>query len=107
MVHGACRIFWSLTLVLPAGAAEQKAMPKEDVVNVPAIGQGLSVAIPAGNAVKHFGTAFSGLFAVAAFARTRAESLRAPHSGECGYENASQRSRQGASPLLPLKGHNQ
>ncbi len=30
--------------VMIAGAAEEKAMPKEDVVEVPAIGQGLCVA---------------------------------------------------------------
>jgi hypothetical protein len=52
-------------------------------------GKKLDISALKGNAVKHFETAFSGLFAVAAFARTREDSPRAPHSGECCYENAS------------------
>jgi len=39
-----CLMLLTNLAVVAAGAAEQKAMPKEDVVRVPAIGQGLCVA---------------------------------------------------------------
>ena len=39
-----CVMLLAILAVVAAGAAEKKAMPKEDVVEVPAIGQGLCVA---------------------------------------------------------------
>ena len=52
--------------VMSAGAAEKKDMPKKDVVEVPAIGQGLCVAnafqhgAPAWQAAEHLGLGRAG-----------------------------------------------